>query len=92
MTTRTRKAKSAPPRQKPRRVLIVATLDADVTTYHPTLESIAEWLDEMSCGSLIDPAVCDDLDDLISDLEEGYERLGELEPEDLEPAEDEGGS
>jgi len=77
-----RGARAAPPRGLPRRVIFVATLNSDVTTYYQTLERIAEWADDMSCGSLGDLSVYADSEGLLDDLALGHERLGELSAEE----------
>lgn len=75
-------ARVPPPRALPRRVVFVATLNSDVTTYYQTLERIAEWADDMSCGSFGDLSVYEDPQDLAADIAAGHERLGELSAED----------
>jgi hypothetical protein len=75
-------ARVAPARALPRRVVFVATLNSDVTTYYKTLERIGEWADDMSCGGLGDLCLYETAEDLVSDLANGHERLGELSAED----------
>jgi hypothetical protein len=76
-------AKKAPAKKRGKkttaRVVIVATIPAEVVEQYRGLGALADWLSTLvsldTGHGLDDIAVSDDLDDLVSDVKNGHEAL-----------------